>query len=358
MLQPATGRNESVNNNSSHIVPGPPVSFGACCGLGHRMVRNLGTMVYALRQGRHTHACWMDIPWNEMFQDTATVTTGPRTKEFYGNESPRFQTPTDLATILPTESPVLQQYAAKDMRTMFHSPDAFSVVRSLHGSLSDRVRNKLEPLRKQYSSSLHMCAHFRLGNNETGDWARKKWRHVDDPIEVMKKALQAMLDFASTSKKTATTTTPSVSVFVASDSPTTRQWFLEHVPTPQWHVVANDQEDDLPEQGVWFGQHGSNTAANLTRETKIDKFADAVTDMFALGECDLLLIPTYSSFTVTSIILANSRNKTVLYRNATTYVPDPYVPDPYVPDPYVKPSRTNETVPHVMLKFLSWIGLN
>jgi hypothetical protein len=40
-----------------------PLSFGACCGLGHRITYNLRTLVYAMRTKRHAYACWTDMKW-------------------------------------------------------------------------------------------------------------------------------------------------------------------------------------------------------------------------------------------------------------------------------------------------------
>lgn len=77
---------------------------------------------------------------------------------------------------------------------------------------------------------------------------------------------------------------------------------------------------ELPTNGVWFGQHGSKTGASLTQASKNDKMAAAATDMFLLGECSALFVPTYSSFAAVPIILSKSRNKTVMYREGMDYV--------------------------------------
>ena len=39
-----------------------------------------------------------------------------------------------------------------------------------------------------------------------------------------------------------------------------------------------------PETGVWFGQHGSDMNANSTQQEKDEAMAEAVADVFALGE--------------------------------------------------------------------------
>ena len=69
-----------------------------------------------------------------------------------------------------------------------------------------------------------------------------------------------------------------------------------------------------PETCVWFGQHGSNTNANLTQQEKDEAMAEAVADVFALGECDALFIPKCSSFSTVGIMLMRAARKKVFFR--------------------------------------------
>ena len=89
-----------------------------------------------------------------------------------------------------------------------------------------------------------------------------------------------------------------VSVFVASDNKIARPWFESHVPS-NWHVINPGKYLPRPETGVWFGEWGSETNNNLTKDQKDEAMAEAVADVFALGECDSLFIPNYSSFSAT-----------------------------------------------------------
>ena len=43
--------------------------------------------------------------------------------------------------------------------------------------------------------------------------------------------------------------------------------------------------------------------ANSTQQEKDEAMAEAVADVFALGECDALFIPNYSSFSTVGIML-------------------------------------------------------
>jgi hypothetical protein len=156
---------------------------------------------------------------------------------------------------------------------------------------------------------------------ETGK-AKKTPRLVSNPDAVMSITLQAMTDFVKKSSVGDSNNRDSVSAFIASDTPNTRRWFKENAPI-DWHIISTEDSNvtiELPPNGVWFGEHGSRTAANLTQESKNDKMAEAVADMFALGECSALFIPTYSSFTVVPITLTNRRNKAVMYRKGVDFV--------------------------------------
>ena len=54
-----------------------PISLGGCCGIGHRMARNIPAMVYAMSNNRLVHVDWTDVPWNVLFNDTGQIRKGP-----------------------------------------------------------------------------------------------------------------------------------------------------------------------------------------------------------------------------------------------------------------------------------------
>jgi hypothetical protein len=268
---------------------------------------------------RHAHACWVDVPWSVLFNDTAHITEGNRQNESYDNDYPRDWAPESAQrSVQSFDSEVWRSYGS-DLQLLFHLEEAWEIVTLLRDSLSTRVLHKMSSIRQGYRQT-HMCAHFRIGNNETGDWMEKKWRHVSSPNSVMNATLQAMVDFVNKTSLDLDDRN-SVSVFIASDTPNTRRWFKENAPH-DWHVLSPEKETvDLPINGVWFGQHGSQTGANLTQESRNDLMAAAAADMFLLGECSALFIPTYSSFSAVPIILSNRRNKTVMYREGMDFVP-------------------------------------
>ena len=269
----------------------PPISIGACCGIGHRLARNIPTMVYAVSHSRLVHVNWQDITWNTLFNDTVNIKQGPMGRESYGNEFPSNWTNLSL-TFTETEDPILDtSYRAYGTSTqiLFELPLAQSIAKSLAQHVSPLVLSFLTPMRLQYAhSELHLCAHVREGNNETGDWKHKTWRHIE-LHPVLNSTLVHMALFARSRNST------KVSVFVASDNKKAWSWFEENAPA-DWHMVKPARELPRPETGVWFGQHGSDTNANLTQQEKDEAMAEAVADVFALGECDALFIPNYSSF--------------------------------------------------------------
>lgn len=194
----------------------------------------------------------------------------------------------------------------QDSRYLFEMGLARSVVNMLRDNLSPLVRSFLDPMREQYrDSELHLCTHIRQGNNETGDWERKTWRHFDfDTVANATLASMRRHAVASGAKK--------VTVFVASDSDKTRPWFESHIPEG-WSVVRPGKVLPRPESGVWFGEHGSKTNAVLSQKERDEAMAEAVADVFALGECDALYLPNYSSFSQVGIMLTRAEGNRVLF---------------------------------------------
>jgi len=115
-----------------------------------------------------------------------------------------------------------------------------------------------------------------------------------------------------------------VSVFVASDNTKARIWFEDNVPNKKyWHVVKPGKEFSRPESGVWFGEHGSQTSSNLTQDELNEAMAEAVADVFALGECDGLWIPNYSSFNIAGIMLTRAERRKVFFLGNDGFVEYP-----------------------------------
>ncbi|KAL7531109.1 hypothetical protein ACHAWF_003631 [Thalassiosira exigua] len=289
----------------------PPISFSGCCGIGHRLARNIPTMVYAISHSRPLHANWKDdVEWSVLFNDTEQIKEGPPAKEHYANGFPLNWTSSPIAwheKVDPQgDKYTAYHYYEESIRTAFEMPLAQSIVKSLSDNLSSLVLSFLQPMRQQYAKSdLHLCVHVREGNNETGDWERKKWRHIE-LLPTLNATLGSMKRFAT--KKSA----QRVSVFVASDNKRSRTWFEENSPEG-WHIVKPARELPRPEQGVWFGELVSPTNTILSKDELNEAMAEAVAEVFALGECHALFIPNSSSFSVVGIMLARLRRKSVFF---------------------------------------------
>ena len=81
-------------------------------------------------------------------------------------------------------------------------------------------------------------------------------------------------------------------------------------------MIKPDQELPKPDNGVWFGEWGSKTSDGMNQTMKNEVMAEATAEIFALGECDALFIPNYSSFTLSSIVLTRARKKSVFFRTS------------------------------------------
>lgn len=287
----------------------PPISFGGCCGIGHRLGRNLPAIVYGVTRRARLVAAWDDVKWDVLFNDNDFVVAGKRQAENFDNGVPEDWSENPMAWREETgpmrEGTPYERYG-QDSRYLFEMGLAWSVVDMLRKNLSPLVLSFLDPMREQYrDSELHVCTHIRQGNNETGDWERKKWRHID--FETIANATLATMRHhaeESGAKK--------VTVFVASDSGKTRPWFESHVPEG-WSVVRPGRVLPRPERGVWFGEAMSPTNAVLSQKERDEAMAEAVADVFALGECDALYLPNFSSFSQVGIMLTRAEGNRVFF---------------------------------------------
>ena len=150
------------------------------------------------------------------------------------------------------------------------------------------------------------CAHFRFGNNETGDWEKKAWRHTAHPDIVMTDVVAAMAKYTVVSGAAAC----NVSVFVASDTPTVVAFFRDHIPDSWQMVTQKPTEVKAPEGGgVLFGQ-GKHHMID-TEETQETAMQETAADMYGLSECNALFVTTYSSFVGVPIMLTTQRDEDV-----------------------------------------------
>ena len=343
--------NQNIYHNSSLIrgngpstyitLPPPnasksPISFDACCGIGHRLSRDIPALVYAISQSRTIHPVWTDVNFFTLFNETTYIKNGERADEMLWNGYPKdwynFSSLASHHIVKLDSSDAYNAYndgALDDhlssMR-LFEMPLGHSIVKSLSDNLSPLVLSYLGPLRSQYvpeNVGLHLCAHIREGNNETGDWEGKTWRHIN-LFSILNETLESMKTFTQkTSSSSRNANKQQVSVFVASDNTKARTWFEDNVPNKDWHVVKPGKEMSRPENGVWFGEHGSKTSSNLTQNDLNEAMAEAVADVFALGECDALYIPSYSSFSVTGIMLTRAERRKIFFLGKDGFVEYP-----------------------------------
>ncbi len=299
----------------------PPVSMGACCGMGHRLARNIPTIVYAIGHSRLVYAAWSDVRWNTIFMDTENILQGTVTEEYYENGNPvNWYNSSDIVLLDPGDqgfpfSTSVYTFYGEDMKIMFEMPLAQSIAKLLADNLSPLVLSFLGPLREQYASSdLHICVHIRAGNNETGQFQDSTWRHFD-LVPTLNQTLLHMMMLAQSKNWTR------VSLFVASDTEDAMSWFEKNTPM-HWHYVKPTKRVPRPEAGHWF-EHGNPNNTMTSQLQRDEAMAEAMADVFALGECDALYIPTYSSFNFVGIMLARSRRKKVFFREGMRYVEYP-----------------------------------
>ncbi|KAL3809406.1 hypothetical protein ACHAXA_007006 [Cyclostephanos tholiformis] len=196
----------------------------------------------------------------------------------------------------------------EEMKMLIEMPLAQAIVKSLAQNLSPLVLSFLTPMLKQsVDSDLHLCTHVREGNGEF------QISYVERQMDLLSDLNQTLVDMNIFAKSR---NAHKVSVFVASDTQSAWSWFGKNAPS-NWLMIKPSKERRRPESGVWFGEHGSRTNENLTQLEKDEAMAEAVADVFALGECDALYIPRYSSFSVVGIMLARADGRKVFFREAS-----------------------------------------
>lgn len=294
----------------------PPVSIEACCGIGHRLTSGSGipSFVYAISNSRIAHVSWEDVKWNVLFNDTMQIKQGPRADEHYGFGLPPNWTASSLAWTEAMESKwsigwgeqmtssAYREYVGAQ-KMLMEMQLAQTIVKSLAMNMSPLVLSFLNPMRDQIvDSDLHVCTHVREGNGEfDGDSYTE--RKMASFSAVLNSTLVAMNNYATSRNAS------KVSVFVASDTLSASSWFEENIP-PNWNTVKPGKVPRRPADGHWF-EWGKVT--NLTKDETDEAMAEAVADVFALGECDALFIPRYSSFNVVGIMLARADGRNVYF---------------------------------------------
>ncbi|KAL3803343.1 hypothetical protein HJC23_009307 [Cyclotella cryptica] len=296
----------------------PITAQGRTAGIGHRLYHNIIVFIYGISRSRLVFVHWEEVSWAVVFNDTYYVKAqlGEDAEERYLNSLPDGwldSIPPWPKGVMPRDGTSFDEYnrhdAAPYATTLIDMPLGHSVVKLLHDSIAPAVLSFLSPIREEsYLSELHLCVHIREGNKEPGVWSSRTWRHIH-LSSILLQTLHSMVSFAN--KKNAT----NVSVFIASDSPKARPWFQNYAP-PSWKIIRTGKEMAKPESGVWFGGDGPN--AKLTQETKDNVMAEAISDVFALGECDALFIPSYSSFSLVSIMMMRAERRSVLFMDKKT----------------------------------------
>ena len=348
---PSPWDEEDITNENERVVLNPelralrilnptndtlhPVFTTGCCGIGHRLSRILPTIVYANRHRRNVQIICPDVHWGSLFNDTEYVQTfrhdfrdSDRAKKlglFFPNSSPtdwsgfHDRKPTNTHTIL-------DKY--RGIEHFLDNEHMFAILLSMRESLSPLVLSYLNPIREELTRKgktgiddddaahhVSVCAHVREGNGEKGDWEQKN-RQMAHKEATLFGTLAKMKEFVESQNAT------SVSVYIASDNVRIRTWFRNYAPRQQqaqagndinWNVILPKKVMAKPESGVWFGEKGSGTSNVLNQTMKNEAMAEATAEVFALGECDALLIPTYSSFSYSGIVLTAGRKKHIYF---------------------------------------------
>jgi hypothetical protein len=206
--------------------------------------------------------------------------------------------------------PILETTLSRYPGGVLSSAEVWCAVDELYRATSPELVGMRALMARPTAVDMHVCVHFRLGNNETGHWERAK-RQVADQGRLLRATWDAIDHRVGASG--GSLETARVSVHIASDSAAPRAWFTARTSNrTSWSVVGLD----VPEKaggGVWFGEYG----VAPPESQRLARMQEAMADTLSLGECDALYIPTYSSFTTISIIRTSMRGRPVCFYSAT-----------------------------------------
>jgi len=290
-----------------------PIYTNGCCGIGHRLSRVIPTIAYANEMNRKVRVHFHDVPWNVLFNDNEYVEQGYRDKGWYKA--------LDLQLLIRNTAPNRPTQEIKKTNTtldgynlfrdIFHSQHILAVLVSMRDSLTPLVLSYLTPLRDQLNrakneKAMSICIHIREGNKEgelSPVWQKLTGRHIELDV-VLNDTLAFMKGIAKTRD------IPNAHIFVGSDNASVWPWFKANIPK-SWTMVKPQKELQKPQKGTWIGDQGIGRTLNQTMRN--EAAAEATAEMLTLGECDVLMIPTYSSFTYPAIALTKARKGLVYF---------------------------------------------
>jgi hypothetical protein len=288
--------NSTLENLSS-------VDFFACCGLGHRLVRQSLAAYVAKQRSFALRAFWgwcgeknpVEV-FSYLFRpqpdkELQYVTSQGMVLPFY-NEVPGF--------------PSLVRKRNNSNSSCQCTDDKIESDLDFYTSLRDRFREKKyvdDFIKIHFSNATVIGIHVRSGNGEGGDFERKG-RNIEDPdvwVRQVRTLIQTQLLLLQTFDE------PPV-LYIATDTPSMVKRFEQLFAEIQVPVF------DLPQQGrrvegggVLFGEGGKvQNKGDIDKKSDHDDFSlclrgwsDTLTDMMLLSHADIIIAGRPSSFVQT-----------------------------------------------------------
>ena len=264
---------EDLRNKSS-------VDYFACCGLGHRMSKMVDANYIAKQKGFGLRIHWGFCDKVEIFHHFF----GPQPASELANV-----TSTGIALRINNEAPGFEKFVRNGNTTRCQCPKKLSNEESarFYEGLRNRFRynNEVDAFRQQHFTDHTVIGlHVRAGNNEQGDFVRKK-RRIDDEEKWISSVAQNLQKLSQNWEK------PPL-LFVATDTPSIITGFRRAL-SEKMPVKTYDQEKEEG-KGVLFGE----SASVASRGKKcLPGWKNSLMDMMLLSYADVIVSGRPSSFT-------------------------------------------------------------
>lgn len=277
------------------------VTYKSCCGLGHRLTRLEDAAHVAL-----LYQAKLDIVWKDCGEGTFQRLFGP--EPFLLGQESTYDTDDSVkyswtfGNDVPGCYKINQMYPQrKDLCEKIEEGKSISSPK-LYQELMDRYiyRDKIQSyVAEHFEGKLVIGMHVRAGNNETGDFTRKK-RQIPDMNAFVKLNADRVRSMMIPDM-------PAV-LFIATDTPSYIQAFRTEL-NDTMPVVEMEQPRAQEGAGVYFGEHGAKKPKG---DECLNGWHAALQDMMLLASADIVFAPAYSSFTRTMprvLALARSNRK-------------------------------------------------
>jgi len=275
--------------------------YRACCGLGHRLVRQAAAYHAAHKLGHRLNVNWGFCDPSNKSQDIF-------------DELFRPENITELQTYVTSYERGEFHFAANEVpgyiKTKQCNPENLESDYNMYTELRSRYRKRdlvNAFVQANFAGKLVLGIHIRAGNGETGDFTKKN-RGISSPEAYTRNVSNHILTFLNQAKKHdgQQPLSPPV-LYIATDTARYIDLFRKElegkIPVVHW-----EQEKEAEGSGVFLGQEQKK----VDKDKCLQKWNDMLIDAMLLASADVLIAGQFSSFSQAipfALVMGRPRNE-------------------------------------------------